>query len=727
MSKTAKFISSSMKLFIQIVILSILSLALVFGYYHSQKTNYSINMSDNFQNVYNRSKDSLYNNYSLLKAVIYDLEHTPDFEDSTLFNIFKEYVFRNTQIYKMTLSGVDGNIIYVLDDHGSNVTYKYKGLPIEAPLSKIANNIPRSDLEVEMKTSIYSENKVDILYPIYKNAELSGFFSITIDANEIFSGIAFRNLLKKNRILIANTDGSIIFESKDFSGKHAYVYNMNIEDIRWLVQIESKEDMMGIILKRTIGLAFGLFFVLGFLLHLETQLWNKGNYIEELKKLKKKIENIAYTDSLTGLCNRLSITNQISNYIYYSKKEDKCAVIFLDLDNFKNVNDVFGHDKGDQLLKSLSDIFKKMSYRDNRVVASRLGGDEFVILFKDIQSENEVHNFCNDLLNNINMISSVSSGEINVSASIGVSFFPYSGMDVKTLFKNSDMAMYNSKNMGKNQYSLFTDFMGEKIKRKVLIESKLRTFASNKDFSSFSLEYQPQVQISKNPNFRNAEALIRWNDNELGSVSPFEFIEIAETTGTINELGFWILRETCKYLNLLKSKFGSDQNISINISPEQLKAVDFIDRTKHIIEEESISPSQITMEITEQVFINDMIDCIKILSELKNIGFKLSLDDFGTGYSSLSYLSRLPIDILKIDKSFVDNIESDANSLALIEGIFHLSQALNLKVIVEGVETEGQFKLLKEKGIETIQGYYFSKSLTPEKYIAFSESRLIIE
>lgn len=723
MAKQNKGISNSMKLLIQVILLSILGISLISGFYRSQKTNHSINMSDNIQNTYNITKDELYRNYNLLQGIIYDLEQTSEFQEDKVYKILKEYASRNPKLNKMTLTDADGKILYVSDISGRDITYNYKGLPIESSLLEVASHTPNSDLDIdiEMKNSIYSGQEVDILYPVYKDNEFYGLFSITIDAKNIFEGVNFSSILDKNEIAILNADGSTVFKSEGFSGKNSYVSKMNIEDIEWSLLIESKKNVMLNAIKKTTVVALGLVSILSFVIYLEWQILNRGDYIKELTRLQEEIESIAYTDSLTGLCNRLSITNQISDYINRSKKGSKCAVIFLDLDNFKNVNDVFGHDKGDNLLKSISGIFKEINLRDERVITSRIGGDEFIVLFKDIKSEDEIHSFCDEILVKINNISCINESEFNISVSIGVSFFPSCGVDIESLFKNSDMAMYHSKYMGKNQYSFFDDAMGEKMQRNTLIQSRLRTLINNNDFTSFSLVYQPQIPISLNSKIKGAEALIRWNDKELGFVSPLEFIEIAESSGTIDAIGIWVLTETCKYLNVLESKLGVKQNISVNISPKQFRTAYFVDKMIDIVKQEGVSPSQITLEITEQVFIDNMIDCVEILHELKTAGFQISLDDFGTGYSSLSYLSQLPIDVLKIDKSFVDNIESDIHSLSLLEGIFQLSHSINLNVIVEGVETAGQYKLLKEKNVDTIQGYFFSKPLNSEEYIEFSK------
>ena len=724
MTKTIKSIKGYTKILIQVIILFIIGFILVLNYYNSNKAEYAIKMEESIQQILGKAKSDLYDNYGILKAIIYDLETTPNFPENNIYPVVKEYFLRNPQITKMTLADKDGNIISSINNSGSDISNKYKGKPIGTSLAKV-NNINRSYIDIEMKPSIYSDKEIDTLYPVYKNKNLIGFFSITTDTNSMFSSIEFKNILEKNELLITNLDGKTIYKSEGFTGKNSYSSKAKIEDIKWILKLENKENIMGTVLKKTILLSLALICLISFVIYLEWKILNKGEHITELTRLKKEIEKIAYSDSLTGLCNRLSITNQISDYINNGKKGERCAVIFLDLDDFKNVNDVFGHAKGDNLLKSVAEIFKKISYKDNRIITSRIGGDEFITLFKDVESDDEVHCFCREILKKLNNILSINKKDVNISASIGVSFFPESGLDVDTLFKNADMAMYDSKSKGKNQYSFFGDEMGEEMQRKVLIESKLKNFININDFSSFRLLYQPQIPICSKSEFKMAEALIRWNDKELGTIYPTEFIQIAENTGTIDSLGNWVLREACRYLKRSEAELGVKQNISVNISPKQFIDDNFLENIINTVENEGISPSQITLEITEQVFIDNMTDCIKVFKELKDIGFKISLDDFGTGYSSLSYLSKLPIDTLKIDKSFVDNIESDIHSLSLIKGILYLSHSINLKVIVEGVETYGQYKLLKELGVDTIQGYYFSKPLNEEDYILFSKSEFL--
>lgn len=724
MVKENKHINNFMKIFIQIVILSIVGIILVASYYKSIKTEHAIKMDDTIQQVFGKSRDELYDNYGILKAIIYDLETVPTFPEGGLYSIVKEYLSRNPQITKVSFADNEGHIVSSLKNSGEDITYKYKGKPIGASPFKINSYIEKSEIDIEMKPSIYSDQEVDILYPVYKTRKLIGFFSITVDAHNMFLGREFKSILEKNEMLVTRLDGKTIFKSQGYTGKNTYSNKVSIENIHWTIQMESKEDVMRAAIIRSVMLALTLICLLSFVIYLEWQLLNRGQYITELTRLQEEIKTIAYSDSLTGLYNRLSITSQISDYIKNAKTENKCAVIFLDLDDFKNVNDVFGHEKGDILLKSVAKIFKDISYRDKRIITSRIGGDEFITLFKNIKSEDEVHSFCKEILNNLSNMTSIDNKETNVSASIGASFFPESGLDVEELFKNADMAMYDSKAKGKNQYSFFGDEMGEKMKRRALVESRLRTLISSNDFSSFTLLYQPQTPISQEPEFKMAEALIRWNDEELGLVSPHEFIKVAENTCTIDALGNWVLREVCRYLKRLEKHLQMKQNISVNISPKQFIEVNFVENMINIVYGEGVSPSQITIEITEQVFIDNMTDCIKILNELKRAGFKISLDDFGTGYSSLSYLSQLPIDILKIDKSFVDNIEWNVHSLSLIEGILHLSHSINLEVIVEGVETAGQYNLLKNLGVDIIQGYYFSKPLTEEEYIIFSTTEL---
>ena len=727
MIKKNKSINNYMRILVQVIILFIIGLIFVLNYYKSKETEYSIKMEENVQQVYEKVKDDLYDSYGLLKAIIYDLETASDFPESSMYPIVKEYFSRNPQIKKVTFSDKNGKIISSIDSSGLDVSSKYKGKPIGSSLTKINSDINRSDIDIEMKQSIYSYKDVDTLYPVYKNRNLLGFFSITTDVSSIFSKEEFKIILEKNDLLVTTSDGKTIFKSKGFNGNYSYTSKIKVEDINWIIKIESKEDVLKNAMKKVIFLSLGLIALISFVIYLEWQLLDKGAHITELTRLQEEIKKIAYSDSLTGLHNRLSITNQISSYIKNSKKHDECAVIFLDLDDFKNVNDIFGHEKGDKLLKSVAEIFKKISSKDERIITSRIGGDEFITLFKNIKSEDEIHQFCREILSKLNNMFNINNKEINISASIGVSFFPKSGVDVNTLFKNADMAMYDSKAKGKNQYSFFGDEMGRKIQRKALIESRLKTLINNNDFTSFSILYQPQIPISKKTNVKMAEALTRWNDKELGCIYPSEFIQMAENTGTIDELGNWVLKESCRYLKKLESELKIKQNISINISPKQFRDWNFVNKIIATVKEEGVLPAQITLEITEQVFIDNIEDCIKILIELKSAGFKISLDDFGTGYSSLSYLSKLPIDILKIDKSFVDNIESNVNSLSLIKGIIQLSHSINLEIVVEGVETYGQYKLLKELGADVIQGYYFSRPLSEEDYIIFSKSNFLDE
>jgi diguanylate cyclase (GGDEF)-like protein/PAS domain S-box-containing protein len=440
--------------------------------------------------------------------------------------------------------------------------------------------------------------------------------------------------------------------------------------------------------------------------------------ISESKIAEDKIKFMAYYDVLTKLANRTLLTDRLNNELELSKsKSAEGAVFFIDLDNFKNINDTMGHNFGDKLLIYLAEQFRSLTVEKDTIC--RLGGDEFILLHPYSQ-KSEIETYINKLLTLFNTPFQIDNKQIYITASIGVALYPKDGTDTNTILKNADSAMYKAKELGKNRFTLFDPEMYWRLERKTCIERILRTAIDN---SELTINYQPQYSAQENEIF-GFEALLRLNSKELGFISPAEFIPIAEECGCITQFSLWVINESClqsvKWFNA-GYKFKS---ISINISSVDLLQPDLLDNIEKIIKSTSINPNIVELEITETVLMQSLDSSIDILKKLMDMGIRIALDDFGTGYSSLNYLRKIPINTLKIDKSFIDNITSDKKEESIIKNIIRMAHSMDLKVVAEGVETEEQLEILKKRKCDYIQGYYFSKPLPAnriEKLLAQEE------
>ncbi|MBU3142647.1 bifunctional diguanylate cyclase/phosphodiesterase [Clostridium sp. CF012] len=428
------------------------------------------------------------------------------------------------------------------------------------------------------------------------------------------------------------------------------------------------------------------------------------------KDFEEKINKLKYYDILTEIPNRRLFINTLGNEIINGRdKTVKHAVLFIDLDNFKEINDTLGHDYGDELLKEVA-ISLKASIRQGDLVA-RVGGDEFFILMKNTEDYTIISNLCEKILGVLNCEISIAGKQVYTSASIGITVFPDDGNETNILLKNADTAMYSAKYNGKAKYSFFNKNMSDIVVRRVEIEKGLRNALQNNEFEIY---YQPQIDIINNK-IKGFEALLRWNNSELGRISPAEFIPVAENSGLIIPMGDWIIKTAFLQSNLWKSKGYIYDTIAINLSAVQLQNDKFEENLKRIITETEVNPRFVELEITESILMKNFEKSVKLLTEIRDLGINIALDDFGTGYSSLSYLKQLPINTLKIDKSFIDNIVTNEREKAIVDGIIQLAQKIDLDVIAEGVETKEQIKLLQGIGCNQIQGYYFSKPLPADE------------
>lgn len=411
-------------------------------------------------------------------------------------------------------------------------------------------------------------------------------------------------------------------------------------------------------------------------------------------------------DHLTGLPNRLLFKQKIQEQMR-DHPQEATAVMSFDIDRFKKINDVLGHEKGDLILKEVVKKIKKILPQE--MTLSRLGGDEFALLVPYI-SKTSLINLANNIIRELKKPVNLSNYEFELEINIGIACYPFDAKTPDDLIKNAGIAMLYGKKTNQ-PYTFFKQFMIDETQEKALIEQHLRKALEHNELS---LVYQPQVNL-KSKDIISMEALLRWDHKHLGSIPPGKFIPVAEESGLIIDIGKWVLRQACQQLHKWHSVGMTSLEVSVNISIRQFSQPDFVLYVKQIINETRIAPNKLTLEITESMTM-DYESAIPILERLKQMGIKIAIDDFGTGYSSLSYLKKLPIDYLKIDRSFIQDIEKDADSCSIVETIISMAKHLKVEVIAEGIESREQLDLLLKKGCDHVQGFYLSKPLVPEKF-----------
>ena len=440
--------------------------------------------------------------------------------------------------------------------------------------------------------------------------------------------------------------------------------------------------------------------------------------ITERTMAEAQISQLAYHDVLTGLLNRFSLQSQLEQVLAMAHREQRAlAVIFLDLDRFKTINDSMGHAVGDALLKDVAYRLRD-NIRDSDIVA-RLGGDEFVVVLTDVDDATAAARVADKLLQVLAQSYRIGENELHSTASIGVAFYPNDGKDVETLMKNADTAMYHAKSQGRNNVQFFTAEMNQAAVKRLMLDHDLRVAVENRQFE---LHYQPQLD-SRDGRIVGVEALVRWQHPRDGLVLPSEFIPIAEETGLILPLGEWVLDEACRQLRAWRDVGIQGLTMAVNLSALQLHSPVLLAHIAGALEKYGLAGTDLELEITESVAMHDPDASISQLRALRNLGVRLSIDDFGTGYSSLSYLKLLPIHTLKLDKSFVRDIETDVNDVAICTATIALAHSLGLAVMAEGVETAAQRLLLASHHCDFMQGYLFSRPLPAEAAQAFIQAK----
>ena len=439
---------------------------------------------------------------------------------------------------------------------------------------------------------------------------------------------------------------------------------------------------------------------------------------DSLARSTDQIKYLAYHDNLTGLPNRLMFLEYTNQAIAQAKRHDcKLGILYLDLDNFKRVNDTMGHKAGDTLLKEVSDrihgCLRETDYAARKSdnvpdIAARIGGDEFLILLHAIPDNFLPGKIASRIIHELSRPVIISNNEFHVGVSIGITVYPDDSTTAENLIKHADLAMYHAKKNGKNNYQYFIESMNESMQKRVLLESKLRNAINNKQLY---LTYQPQINTITGKIY-GVEALLRWNDPDDGIISPSVFIPIAEETGLIIELGEFVLKQACEQARQWQSLNNNPITVSVNVSAIQLTKINLPDLISKTLEETGLEAKYLDIEITESVIMDDMERITSVLNEIRSLGCAISLDDFGTGYSSLNYLRHFPIDILKIDRGFVNEINNDSDDKnAIIIAIIAMSHALDLKVVAEGIETKIQYEKMVDWQCDYIQGFYLHSPL----------------
>ena len=529
-----------------------------------------------------------------------------------------------------------------------------------------------------------------------------------VDVNEAFTALLgyqrneiINTTSKELNIWPTPSDHDILYKKLQM---HGFIRNL---EVKW--KTKSDQLLVGLLSAETFEIANIKHAV--YVWHDITELKKKEN---ELRQKAEEIKSMVYTDMLTNLPNKVALNEWLEQELssfFPTKKQG--ALMFIDFDDLKLINDTFGHSYGDSIITiGGKRIVESVDF--NSFVA-RVGGDEFIVVIPDEVSPEVLTNLADKIIDKLGQKQELNSTLFHISASIGIAIYPDNGSTVEELLKNADNAMYAAKHAGKNCWRFYTEDMQKESYDRMLLTNSLHYAIERNELS---LNYQPQIETATGK-VVGFEALLRWNSTEHGYISPSRFIPLAEQSGLIHTIGHWVLAETCKFIKILNNYNHNNFHVAINVSPYQLSNDKFLNSVHEIIEAENISPNQLEIEITENALITSLEDATIKLKALRNIGVGLSLDDFGVGYSSLTHLRQLPINKLKIDKSFIDKIANDEETLQIISSITNMAHIMKMAVIAEGVETETQLNSLQVINCDFIQGYIFSRPLSEDDAIKY--------
>ncbi|HSW70161.1 MAG TPA: EAL domain-containing protein [Gammaproteobacteria bacterium] len=432
----------------------------------------------------------------------------------------------------------------------------------------------------------------------------------------------------------------------------------------------------------------------------------------ELISHKEHLIKLAHYDNLTSLPNRVFFNEMLNKTLKHaSRHKNMMGILFIDIDRFKNINDALGYPKGDWVLQEIANRFSTVLRASD--ILARLGGDEFIILLNDIGHTKFASPVAEKLLQICSEPIKIEHHEFSLTASIGISIYPNDGISLEDLQRNADIAMYNSKHAGGGVFQYFTKKMNIEAHEHIKMEAALRRAISNNEFV---LYYQPKLNL-KDGSIESVEALIRWESSELGLVNPSQFIPLAEETGLIMQIGEWALREACRANKAWQTEGYQPICVAVNLSPKQFYHQDIAQLVVSVLDETGLDAKYLELEITETAVMDNVESTIKKLNDIKERGVRISVDDFGTGYTSINYLKKFPVNILKIDQSFIKNIPSNQNNTAITSAVIALAHILGMKVVAEGVETAEQLLYLADNNCDIVQGYYLSRPLPEQKIV----------
>jgi diguanylate cyclase (GGDEF)-like protein/PAS domain S-box-containing protein len=440
--------------------------------------------------------------------------------------------------------------------------------------------------------------------------------------------------------------------------------------------------------------------------------------ISVLKTAEERLQRMAFYDGLTGLPNRVLFRDRLEHEITVSHRYgQRAAVLFLDLDRFKYVNDTLGHEAGDSLLKIVAERLRE-TVRENDTVA-RLGGDEFTLLLRDVKSGEDAAMVAANIVRRMAESIFVAGQEAHVGASVGIAIYPEDGRDFETLTKHADTAMYHAKESGRGQFRFFTDAMDYRARTRMIMETELHHALER---GEFHLVYQPQADVATG-DLVAAEALLRWRHPVHGPVSPNDFIPLAEETGLIHAIGDWVIREVCRQIGVWVERGLPLMPVAVNLSARQFHRPDLAERILAYLAEAGLPPEALMLEITESMVMDKSDATRAMLTTLADAGLSIAIDDFGTGYSSLAYLKDFPVDKIKVDRSFVTDIPVGGDDSTIASAIIQLGKSLGLRLVAEGVETESQRDFLDAQGCHRMQGFWYAHPLAPDDFETFARGR----
>ena len=429
---------------------------------------------------------------------------------------------------------------------------------------------------------------------------------------------------------------------------------------------------------------------------------------------ERKVQLLAYRDSLTSLPNRLLFADRLEQAVVRSERtRTSMALMLVDIDDFKLVNDSFGHDAGDKLIKAVADLISKSLRRADTI--ARLGGDEFAVIIEGIDGPEDAISIADNLTTILEHNVRLDDQETYTSASIGIAVFPEDGKDARTLLKNADTAMFRAKENGRHCFQFYKPEMSVSAMERLDLENSLKAAFENDEFL---IHYQPVIDIHKNE-VVGVEALLRWQHPDKGMIQPTDFVGVVEDCGLIVALGEWMIYSVCKQIKMWQDAGLKDQNVSINLAPRQFKEQDLVALFTQAMAENEIEATSLSVEVTERTLIDNIGEVEVTLKKLRSMGMKILLDDFGTGYASLAYLKEFPVDVVKIDRAFIAGIPDNEDDSTIVDAIAGLTRGLKLSLLAEGVENERQLDVLKGLGCQYGQGYYWSKALPGNEYEQF--------